>query len=433
MKVVYLAAGAAGMYCGSCLRDNRLGATLIARGRDFSLVPLYTPIRTDETDVSESRVFYGGINVFLQQAHSVFRHAPRWMDRILDNRVLLDGLSRFASGTDPATLGALTVSVLRGEHGAQRKELDKLVAGMQAVKPDVINLANLMFLGLTRALKDALGASVICTLSGEDIFLDKLPEPHRSAAFELIEQGGRDVDGFVAVTKYVAGHAANHFSLPPDRIHYARMGIHVDDFRAAAPPDNPFTIGYLARICPEKGLAELCEAFALLRKTGRSCRLRVAGYLGASDRPYFDRVKAYCGEHGISDDVDFIGEIDRGAKIEFLGQCHLLSVPATFPESKGLYILEAMAAGVPVVQPRIGSFPELIEATQGGLLYDPEGPHSLADAITKLMDDVSLRKRLAQQGRSAVRESFTDEQMADDTWRIYERCGGRGARPPEPC
>lgn len=433
MRVVYLAAGAAGMYCGSCMRDNRLGATLIARGRDFSLVPLYTPIRTDETDVSESRVFYGGINVFLQQAHSVFRHTPRWMDRMLDNRVLLDGLSRFAGGTDPATLGALTVSVLRGEHGAQRKELDKLVAAMKTARPDVINLANLMFLGQARSLKDALGAAVICTLSGEDIFLDKLPEPHRTEAFELIEERGRDVDGFVAVSKYVVDRAADHFRLPRDRIHHARMGIRTDDFRPAAPTDDPFTIGYLARICPEKGLAELCEAFALLRTAGRSCRLLVAGYLGASDRPYFERVKAYCAEQGISDNVDFRGEVDRAAKIEFLEQCHLLSVPATYPESKGLYILEALAAGVPVVQPRAGSFPELIEATRGGLLYDPEGPQSLANAIMRLMDDAPQRRQLAEQGRSAVRDSFTDEQMADDTWRIYERCNRQRTRPPESC
>src|SRR3954462_10195801 len=127
MKVAYITAGAAGMFCGSCMHDNTLVTALRARGHDALLIPTYTPIRTDEPDVSQSRVFFGGINVYLQQKLSLFRHTPWSLDRLLDAPRLLRWVSRFAMRTQAELLGELTISMLRGEHGYQRKELAKLV------------------------------------------------------------------------------------------------------------------------------------------------------------------------------------------------------------------------------------------------------------------------------------------------------------------
>ena len=425
MKVVYLATGAGGMYCGSCMRDNRLVATLIAQGRDIVLVPLYTPIRTDELSVGRQRVFYGGINVFLQQKWKLFRYAPSFVGRILDSPILLRAVGRLATKTQAEELGALTVSVLKGEHGAQRKELEKLVAGLRHLEPDLINLPNLMFVGIARRLTASLGVPVLCTLSGEDVFLDALAEPYRTEAFALIHERAQDVDGFVALTDYCAAHAIEHFSLPGDRVRRVRMGVRVDDVgEPADPPDEPFTIGYLARICPEKGLARLCEALALLRRAGRNCRLQVVGYLSAGDRRYYQDVYAAMCEQGVADAFEYVGEVNRQQKLEFLHTLHALSVPTTYPEPKGLYVLEALAAGVPVVQPRHGSFPELIEATGGGLLCEPNSPQALPDTLGRLMDDSALRQRLAEQGRAAVHQSFTDEVMAEQTWSLYQQyCG----------
>jgi len=219
MKIVYLTAGAAGMYCGSCMRDNTLAAALKAKGRDVMLVPAYTPIRTDEPDVSEHRVVYGGFNVYLQQASAVFRHTPWIVDRLFDSRRLLSGLSRWAGSTPPENLGKLTVSMLEGQRGAQRKELRKLIRYLQRIQPDIVNLPNAMFVGLAGSIKQALGIPIVCTLTGEDIFLDKLPDPWRSRAFELISRLGRDVDGFVSVSDYYASYAREHFAIPPDRMH----------------------------------------------------------------------------------------------------------------------------------------------------------------------------------------------------------------------
>lgn len=421
MRIAYLAAGAGGMICGSCLRDNRIAASLIARGRDVVLIPLYTPLRTDETNVSIRKVFFGGLSVYLEEKSALFRRLPRALTRVLDSPRILRRITRWAGKTDAEDLGELTVSVLRGDHGYQRRELNELIRALKDLKPDVVKLPNLLFLGVAEAVKHALNVPVLCTLSGEDIFVDGLIEPYRAQTFELIRQQANAVDGYVAVTGYFATFAAQHFQLPRERVHIVPMGIRLDDFREPAAPTAPFTIGYLARICAEKGLRQLCEAFSLLRRRGRACRLRVAGYLGAGDRAYFDETAAYIRDHEADDAFEYLGEVDLAGKAAFLRSLHVLSVPTVYREAKGFYVLEAMAAGVPVVQPRHGSFPELVEATGGGLLYDPTGPEALADAIESLMDDEARRSHLAGAGRAAVREKFTDEIMADRTWELCER------------
>lgn len=426
MRVIHLAAGAAGMYCGSCLHDNRLVATLCAQGRDVLLVPLYTPLRTDEQDVSERRLYYGGLNVYLQQAAALFRHTPCFLDRLLDARMLLRALGRLAGRTRPAELGALTVSVLEGAAGAQRKELERLIAGLRPLRPSLIHLPNLMFVGVAGALKSALRVPIVCALAGEDIFLDDLPEPHRRRALDLIRAGAADVDAFDAPTAYYARHAAGHFGLPIERIHHIPMGIRVEDFSVADPPRAPFTIGYLARVCPAKGLLNLARALIKLYAAGREARVRAAGYLGPADRPYLDGVREELAAFGVpAEAFEYVGEVTRAEKIEFLQTLHVLSVPTKYVESKGFYVLEAIAAGVPVVQPAHGSFPELIAATGGGLLYDPRSPETLAGTLARLMDDEPRRRRLAEQGRAAVQASFTADRAADAMWRLYEQLVAR--------
>ena len=115
MKIVYLTAGAAGMYCGSCLHDNTLAAALLAAGEELLLVPTYTPVRTDEENQSLKRLFFGGVNVYLQQKSFFFRHTPWWLDNLLNRPAMVGWLARKGSSTAPEKLGDLTVSMLRGE------------------------------------------------------------------------------------------------------------------------------------------------------------------------------------------------------------------------------------------------------------------------------------------------------------------------------
>ncbi len=420
MRVAYLAAGAGGMYCGSCMRDNRLAATLIAQGRDVVLIPLYTPLRTDETDVSGAPVYYGGLNVYLQQVFPPLRLLPKLADRVLDAPGVLRWVGKFSGSTRPQALGKMTVSVLNGEHGRQRKELEKLIVGLTELRPDVVNLANLMFIGMARRIHEATGAAIVCTLGGEDIFLDQLPQTHRGRAFDLIAERAADVDAFVSVTRYYADHAATHFHLPRERVHVTTMGIRVDEFVEAAPAPKPFTIGYLARICPEKGLEPLLDAFIALRRGGRDCRLRIAGYLGAIDRPYFERMQRKWQAAGVGDAVEHLGEVDRAGKLAMLSSLHVLCVPSVYPEAKGFYTIEALASGVPVVKPDHGSFPEIIEATGGGVLYNPADGEALHRSLAELMDDEPRRRETARRGRDAVRSLYTDQRMASQVWSLYE-------------
>ncbi|MBI4717581.1 MAG: glycosyltransferase family 4 protein [Planctomycetes bacterium] len=428
MRIAYLVAGAGGMYCGSCMRDNRLAAALIRRGRDVLLLPLYTPIRTDEEDVSLPRVHYGGINVFLQQKAAFFRRTPWVIDRWLDAPGLLRGVGRFAARTRAEDVADLTVSVLEGPQGRQAKELDKLLTVLRELRPTLVHLPMLLLLGVAGTLRQGLGVPIVCSLSGEDIFIDALPERVRARCVELIRTQAHQVDAFIAPTRYYAEYCVGRFALEPSRVHHAPMGIRVEDFDGAPMPRRgPFVIGYLARVCPEKGADVLVEAFCRLHGQGRDCRLRVGGYLGGAETKWWQGVRDSVARRGLTGAFDWVGEVDRAGKQALLRSIHVFSVPTRYVEAKGFPVLEALAAGVPVVQPRRGSFPELVDATGGGVLYAHNDTDALVDALAKLMDDEPLRTQLGMQGRDAVRRLHTDELMAEATWALYERVvGGAG-------
>lgn len=426
MRIAYIAAGAAGMYCGSCIHDNALASALQRKGIDFALVPTYTPLRTDEPGASIDRVFYGGINVYLQQKMGIFRHTPSFVDRLLNSRTLLNSLARFSGSTRAEDLGALTVSVLEGEDGAQKKELAKLVRWLKEdFQPDLVQLTNSMFLGMAREMKRGLGIPVLCSLQGEDIFLEGLIEPYKSEARRCLRDRARDVDGFVATCDYYADFMAGYLDVPRNRIHVAPLGIKLDGHGESDVKLGPlpFTIGYLARICPEKGLHVLVDAFhQLAEQVGKeNVKLSVAGYLGQRDAPYFQHVCEQIASLGLSDIFDYRGEVNREEKIAFLNSIHILSVPTPYKEPKGLSLLEAMANGVPVVQPRHGIFPEWIEKTSGGILVEPDSSEALAAGLLRMMNDAEGREAMGQKGKEAVHQNFSDDDMAEATLAVYRQ------------
>src|SRR6516164_4204376 len=282
MRIVYITAGAGGMFCGSCLRDNTLVATLIAQGHDALLVPTYTPIRTDEPDVSQKRIFFGGVNVFLEQHVPLFRHTPRAIDRLFNSRRLLRWAGRFAAKTRAEDIGDLTVSVLKGEHGYQAKEVTKLVDWLESeIRPEIVNLPNVLLSGLVHELKRRLKVPVLATLQGDDVFLEALPEAPKRQALQLIRDHCREIDGFIATSAYYADFMADYFAIPRQRIHVVHPGLNLRGHGGPRPPaaGRPFTVGYFARICPEKGLHVLVEAFRLFRQTPgtEATRLHVSG------------------------------------------------------------------------------------------------------------------------------------------------------------
>ena len=426
MRIAYIAAGAAGMYCGSCIHDNTLIAALQEKGIEAALVPIYTPLRTDEANVSIDHIFYGGINVYLQQKMALFRHTPWALDRLFDHPALLKGLSLFSASTSARDLGELTISMLQGEEGPQKKELDKLVQWLKEnYRPDRIQLANSMLTGLAREIKKELEIPVLCAVQGEDLFLDGLIEPYRTQALALLLERARDVDGFIAPCRYYADYMTARLQVPPEKMHVVHLGLNLQGHGEASRDlsDRAFTIGYLARVCPEKGLHLLAEAFyQLTQQVGpEKIRLEVAGYLGRRDRPYFEGVVQQIRAWGLEKAFCYWGEVDRDQKIRFLNRLHVLSVPTPYKEPKGLFVLEALANGVPVVQPRHGAFPELLEATGGGILVESGSVDALASGILELMNDAERRKELGRLGREAVHREFNDKVMAEATLAIYRQ------------
>jgi glycosyltransferase involved in cell wall biosynthesis len=433
MKIAYIAAGAAGMYCGTCIHDNTLAAALIRKGHDVALIPTYTPIRTDETDVSIDHVFYGGINVYLEQKFSLFRHTPWPIDELLNRPAMLNWLSRFSASTSAKDLGALTVSVLQGEEGRQKKELEKLVKWLKdSYRPDIVELTNSMFVGFAREMKKALGVPILCALQGEDIFLDGLIEPYKSQSLQLLQERALDIDGFIAPCQYYADFMGQYLNVPAEKIHVVRLGLNLEGHgqqRSGVGHEPPFVIGYLARICPEKGLHLLVDAFYQLTKQlgADKIRLKVAGYLGKGDEPYFEELRQRIDAWGLTDAFEHWGEVNRNQKIEFLNSLDVLSVPTVYKEPKGLFVLEALANGVPVVLPRHGGFPEWVAETRGGILVEPESPEALAEGLLQLMNDSNERETLGRQGKEAVHRSFNDDVMAEATLGVYRRYVGRNA------
>ncbi len=427
MKVAYITAGAAGMYCGTCIHDNMVATVLKKQGHNVTLIPTYTPTRTDEANVSMDRVFFGGINVYLQQKLSVFRHTPWAIDKLFDNPVLLNGLARLSGSTDARDLGELTVSMLRAEYGHQKKELTKLVKWLaEENKPDIVYLTNSMLVGFTTQIKKALDVPVVCALQGEDIFLHDLIEPYKTEVLTLLRKRASEADGFVAPCNYYARFMADtYLGVSIDNIDIVPLGLNMDGHGMIVekPEPPPFIIGYLARICPEKGLHILVDAFLIIAEAlgTNNVQLHVAGYLGKKDEPYLEELTNQIRDAGLADNFVHHGEVTRTQKIDFLNRLHVFSVPTVYRESKGLSIIESLANGVPVVQPHHGTFPEMIDATGGGLLVDPESPEALAMGIMELLNDAAQRERLGETGKINTHQKLNDTAVADQLLKVFEK------------
>jgi glycosyltransferase involved in cell wall biosynthesis len=390
MRILSITAGAAGMYCGSCARDNALARALIDAGHDVTLVPVYTPTRTDEVNVSQHRVLFGGISVYLEQYVPLFRKTPRFLDRLWDSPWVISHLAGRAVSNDPKMLGELTLSMLEGRDGPLSKEFDKLGEWLAHMpRPDVVNLPNSLLIAMAAPLRKMLDCPIFCTLQGEELFIDGLEEPWRTRALESIRRQTGEVDRFIAVSDYCRRFMTGYLQVSMERISVVPLGINLSGYRQrpAQEPEETFRLGYFARVAPEKGLHLLAEAYTRLgeRVGSRQLELHAAGYTSPDNSNYLAAVRQRLEAAGLGDRFVYHGVLDRAEKLRFLGSLSALSVPATYDEPKGMFLLEAMANGVPVVQPRRGAFTEIVERTGGGLLVDPDNADALAEGIRTLM------------------------------------------------
>jgi glycosyltransferase involved in cell wall biosynthesis len=423
MRILQLVPGTGNFYCGSCLRDNALVHGLRAAGHDVLMVPLYLPLVTDEPAENDNvPIFLSGISVFLEQKFSLFRHSPDWFNRLLSSPRLLRFSANFAGMTTARDLGESAVSMLQGEASHQAREMDRLIDWLRTQgNLDVICLSNSLLSGMAHRLKQEFRVPVVSTMQGEDSFLDSLTDPYRKQSWDLLAQRCADVDHFISVSQYYSDLMRRRLSLAPDRVTVVYPGVAVEDFASGPAPIDPPVIGYLARMHHGKGLATLVDAFLKLKEWNRvpGVQLRIAGAKTSTDNRLVDSLQQRLSK--IASDVEFLPNLERSAKLELLRGLSVLSVPATYGEAFGLYLLEAWASGVPVVQPKHGAFPELLAKTGGGVLCEPDDPVALADALQKLLLDPARMRQLGQAGRQAVEQHFTIGQMTRHTEELLGR------------
>lgn len=419
MRIVHLTPGTGSFYCGTCLRDRTLVRALRARGHAVSLVPMYLPSFPEEKVApDEAPIRMGAVNLYLQQKLPAVRLLPRPLTHLLDSPRLLRWISRRTGSTDPVFLGEMTISMLQGERGRLGPAVEELAGWCAREDPpaDVVLLSNALLLGMARRVRERTGAAVVCTLQGEAPYLDALPEPQRGIAWQTLRERAPDADALVAVSRSYADLMAERLGLAAESVGVVWNGLDAEELSAAPRRDAPTrpALGFLARMCEDKGLSLLVEAFIRLRQRGRvpDLALRVAGVQRPEDRARVEGLRQRLAEAGLGQDAEFRPDIGPEAKRELLGSLTVMSVPAAADESFGLYLLEAMAAGVPVVQPRHAAFPEILDATGGGILCEPDDPQALAEAIEGLLLDEPRARRLGEQGQRAVRSHFTADRMA---------------------
>ncbi|VGO17529.1 Alpha-maltose-1-phosphate synthase [Pontiella desulfatans] len=419
MKVVHIVPGSGGtFYCQNCMRDGALVQALRRAGEDVVMVPMYLPMFTDGDPVQDDTpVFFGGINVWLQQQVPFFRKTPRWLDRLFDSKWMLRRAAQMEGTTSASDLGAMTLSMLEGTAGNQKKEVERLVDWLaEHERPDVVHISNALLIGLAGEIKAKLDVPVVCSLQDEDWWLDEINPPYDEQCWDAIRARCGDVDRFVAVSNWFADQMSERLMVPRDVIDVVHIGIDLDGFGPAPLDFDPPVLGYLSRMNTALGIDKLVDAFIELKKVPglETLKLRATGGAVGDDLKCVEEQKRKLAKAGLAEDAEFVEDFTREQRLAFLKTISVMCVPVEQGEAFGSFIIESMAAGVPVVQPKAGAFPELVEATGGGVVYD-----NLVEELEALLLNPDRARALGAQGRDSVYESFSVESMAQNMVAVY--------------
>jgi glycosyltransferase involved in cell wall biosynthesis len=349
---------------------------------------------------------------------------------LFDSPRLLEWAASKAGMTSSADLAETTISMLKGDDGTQIKELERLVAWLELPdnRPDVVILSNVMLIGLARFIKKRLNAKVVCLLQDEVDFLDGLGEDSAKQAWNIIARRCTDVDSFISVSDYTATVLRKRLDDQSDRVRVLYTGIDLDGYADVQPWTGVPTIGFLSQMCDVKGLDVLVDAFLKLKsKEGLAdLRLRIAGGQSGADERFIDDLKMKLEAAGGLDSVDFLSKFDKAAKLEFFASISVLCVPEKNPPAYGLYVLEAGAASVPVIQPNIGVFSEIVDMTGGGMVYLPNTVEGLVTAVEPFLRDPEMARQFGAAGREKVFGKFNINRSAAELAGICaELCGDK--------
>jgi len=426
MRIIHIIPGSGGtFYCQNCMRDNELIKTLKDLNNDVWMVPLYLPLSVETTGViGDTPVFYGAINIYLKEKLPFYRYAPVWLEKIFDSELFLKLAAKKSGSTRATGLEEMTLSMLDGEEGRQATELDHLIHFLKTdIKPDVVHLSNALLLGLARRLKNDLNIPVVCSLQDENEWIDPMRAEYREIVWTKMSERAKDVDAFIAASKYYATRSQDMMNIPGEKINVVYGGIDLNNYEQAPHSFKPPVIGYLCRMSEYFGLGIIVEAFIQLKQSNKYPDLKLSlmgGYTG-DDKPFVKMMIKNLKKAGVIEDVKVYDSFDIEHRLEFLQSLSILSVPVPGGEAFGAYQVEALASGVPIVEPNVGGYPEFVEATGGGILYEPNDPENLAKALASLLDDPDKIRELGKKGREVVMEKYSMQNMANNILDVYKK------------
>ena len=430
MNILYVQPGSGGsFYCQNCLRDLALAEALRRRGHRVTAMPLYLPATALTPEPADVPVFYGAVTLYLRHRYAWLRRLPRAWFRPLDRWPVLRLAARFAGSTSAAGLEDLTLSMLRGLHGRQADELRQVAEWLAALpagaKPDVIVLSNALLTGLAPALKEAARCPVVCWLQDEHVWLDAMAPDLRGPVLEVLAEDARAVDRFVAVSAYYAAQLSKPLSVEAARIGVVFPGLDPAAYRPADLSRRPLTVGFLSRLSPAEGFDRAVDAFLLLRRDPRFAGVRLAATGGPpAERGFLKRQLRKLAGAGLAGDAEISTRRFERDRFGFLSELSLLSAPGSEHEAFGYAVIEAMAAGVPVVLSARGAFPEIADAARCGTLTADDRPETLARAWAELLGAPEHRQREAEAGRATARSVFSQDASAAAFERVLESARG---------
>jgi glycosyltransferase involved in cell wall biosynthesis len=426
MRIVYIVPSSGGsFYCGNCIRDLNLISGLRELGQDITVIPMYLPLLFDESETpADTSVFFGAVGLYLRQKFHFLRRAPGWVNRMLDSPLLLNLAAGLAGSTRASGLGEMTLSMLRGEQGGQVDELEELVATLrETVKPDVVHLSNALLLGTARRIKQETSAAIVCSLQDEDSWIEALESDQALEVRRLLSEASADVDILLPVSRYYAEFFQKYTLLQAKHMQVVPIGVDLRGYEQAAQSPHPPAVGFLSRMCEESGLELLVDAVLEVKKDNamRELRLLVSGGSTGDDKLFLRHLRAKIRKRGIEGDVRFFQKFGRSERQRFFQGLSLFSVPSLRATAFGLYLLEALSSGVPVIQPNIGAFPEIINTTGGGVLYQPNDAPTLASALKSLLLDKEKTAALGLRGRAAVQKKYALDTITKKMVKVYEK------------
>jgi glycosyltransferase involved in cell wall biosynthesis len=425
MKIVYLITGSGGsFYCGNCYRDMiYLRAIRNVPGITASAIPLYLP-PDDKNEESgfDRNVFFGAISMYLREKVPFLRNMPAFFDKFLDSAPMLRMAAKRSGTTNTEGLEDMTLSMIKGEKAFPDKELRRLVKYLtENGKPDVIHLSNALIIGLSRQLKRHMDVKIVCSLLNEDDWIEEMVEPYRSNAWKLISEEAENVDTFITPSNYYRELFISKTGYSGKNVFIVPLAIDTRNLNILPKKNNYPAVGYFSRINSPNGFDKLVDAFIDLKSSDRlpGLTLHVSGGFTGSDKPFIEEQIKKIKANGLKSFIRIYPEFHGNSKEEFFSNIDIMSVPVRKHDGYGLYILEANAAGVPVVQPETGAFPEIIEKTKGGITYSPDTVKDLCESLVRLFENNSLRASLGESGKENVLKELSLVRMSEGLSVVY--------------